>query len=240
MAPIFGWAELADTSERGRPLGRSRGGAPTSAMAHAFDALDDASATIGSWSSPARCTRPRRADAVAGSYSAGTDPIDDGRAGPAHGRARPHPRRAPGAARRTPAVLGPRRAPRRAHQQRRRADGPLLPGRARLPADDDVREPRPRRAPPTSSSTSAPATPSPSSTSPASTPATYAEVLGGLHHLAISIEVEHWKAAKPASTPPACRTTTSTRRRLYFRGPDGERLELIADPFRWMYGERVD
>ena len=27
---------------------------------------------------------------------------------------------------------------------------------------------------------------------------------------------------------------------LYFRGPDGERLELIADPLRWMYGERVD
>jgi hypothetical protein len=27
---------------------------------------------------------------------------------------------------------------------------------------------------------------------------------------------------------------------LYFLGPDGERLELIADPLRWMYGERVD
>ena len=71
-------------------------------------------------------------------------------------------------------------------------------------------------------------------------PGPYAEVLSGLHHLAISIEVEHWRAAKDrldaAGIPYDHVDVTS----LYFRGPDGERLELIADPLRWMYGERVD
>lgn len=71
-------------------------------------------------------------------------------------------------------------------------------------------------------------------------PAAYAEVLGGMHHLAISMEVHHWEAAKArleaAGVP--CDHVDGTS--LYLRGPDGERLELIADPLRWMYGERVD
>ena len=49
------------------------------------------------------------------------------------------------------------------------------------------------RARRTSSSTSATATCSRSSTSPASTSAPYAEVLGGLHHLAISVEPDRWE-----------------------------------------------
>lgn len=71
-------------------------------------------------------------------------------------------------------------------------------------------------------------------------PGPYAEVLGGLHHLAISIEQHHWEAARgrleAAGVPYDHVDGTS----IYFRGPDGERLELIADPLRWMYGERVD
>jgi catechol 2,3-dioxygenase-like lactoylglutathione lyase family enzyme len=71
-------------------------------------------------------------------------------------------------------------------------------------------------------------------------PGPYAEVLGGLHHLAISMEVASWEAAKArldeAGVPYAHIDGTS----IYFRGPDGERLELIADPLRWMYGSRVD
>lgn len=71
-------------------------------------------------------------------------------------------------------------------------------------------------------------------------PADYAEVLGGMHHLAISMEVHHWEAAKArleaAGVP--CDHVDGTS--LYLRGPDGERLELIADPLRWMYGQRVD
>ena len=42
---------------------------------------------------------------------------------------------------------------------------------------------------------------------------------------------------RPASTPAGVPYDHVDETRLYFRGPDGERLELIADPLRWMYGE---
>lgn len=71
-------------------------------------------------------------------------------------------------------------------------------------------------------------------------PGEYAEVLGGLHHLAISMEVEHWKAAKARLDAEGIPYDHVDGTSIYFRGPDGERLELIADPLRWMYGERVD
>lgn len=71
-------------------------------------------------------------------------------------------------------------------------------------------------------------------------PGPYAEVLGGLHHLAISIEVHHWEAAKARLDAAGVGYDHVDGTSLYFRGPDGERLELIADPLRWMYGERVD
>ena len=71
-------------------------------------------------------------------------------------------------------------------------------------------------------------------------PGPYDEVLGGLHHLAISIEVEHWRAAKERLDAAGVPYDHVDETSLYFRGPDGERLELIADPLRWMYGERVD
>ena len=67
----------------------------------------------------------------------------------------------------------------------------------------------------------------------------YAEVLGGLHHLAISVEPERWEhlAAKlDAAGVPTDRMSGSS---IYFRGPDGERLELISDPLREMYGTIV-
>lgn len=68
----------------------------------------------------------------------------------------------------------------------------------------------------------------------------YAEVLGGLHHLAISMEVHHWEAARARLDEAGIAYDHVDGTSLYFRGPDGERLELIADPLRWMYGERVD
>lgn len=71
-------------------------------------------------------------------------------------------------------------------------------------------------------------------------PGPYAEVLGGLHHLAISTEWEHWRAAKDRLDAAGIPYDHVDGTSLYFRGPDGERLELIADPLRWMYGERVD
>ncbi len=67
----------------------------------------------------------------------------------------------------------------------------------------------------------------------------YAEVLGGLHHLAISVEPERWdhlKAKLDAADVPYEHMSGSS---LYFFGPDGERLELIRDPLGEMYGTLV-
>jgi catechol 2,3-dioxygenase-like lactoylglutathione lyase family enzyme len=67
----------------------------------------------------------------------------------------------------------------------------------------------------------------------------YAEVLGGLHHIAISVAPEHWEQARArmdeAGVPYQLESGTS----LYFRDPDGARLELIADPLGEMYGNAV-
>jgi catechol 2,3-dioxygenase-like lactoylglutathione lyase family enzyme len=71
-------------------------------------------------------------------------------------------------------------------------------------------------------------------------PGPYEEVLGGLHHLAISIEPDQWRVAKDRLDAAGVPYDHVDETSLYFRGPDGERLELLADPLRWMYGERVD
>ncbi|KWW98844.1 VOC family protein [Carbonactinospora thermoautotrophica] len=67
----------------------------------------------------------------------------------------------------------------------------------------------------------------------------YAEVLGGLHHIAISVEPQKWERLKrkldDAGVPYQLESGTS----LYFRDPDGARLELIADPLGEMYGKKV-
>jgi catechol 2,3-dioxygenase-like lactoylglutathione lyase family enzyme len=67
----------------------------------------------------------------------------------------------------------------------------------------------------------------------------YAEVLGGLHHLAISVTPEQWEhlkgKLKTAGVP--CETVSGSS--IYFSGPDGERLELIRDPLGQMYGKAV-
>src|SRR6185312_1722182 len=55
----------------------------------------------------------------------------------------------------------------------------------------------------------------------------YAEVLGGLHHLAISVSQEKWDHLQTkldaAGVPYDVESGTST----YFRDPDGARLELL-------------
>ena len=67
----------------------------------------------------------------------------------------------------------------------------------------------------------------------------YAEVLGGLHHLAISVTPESWQHLQgkldAAGVPYQAESGTS----LYFRDPDGARVELIADPLGRMYGTSV-
>jgi catechol 2,3-dioxygenase-like lactoylglutathione lyase family enzyme len=66
----------------------------------------------------------------------------------------------------------------------------------------------------------------------------YQEVLGGHHHLAISMPKENWDRIK-AKLEAAGVPTWAHRTSIYFAGPDGERLELIAEPLGQMYGTRV-
>jgi catechol 2,3-dioxygenase-like lactoylglutathione lyase family enzyme len=66
----------------------------------------------------------------------------------------------------------------------------------------------------------------------------YAEVLGGLHHLAISVPPERWREQRQrledAGVP-----VENIDSSLYFRDPDGARIELISDPLGEMYGNPV-
>ena len=68
--------------------------------------------------------------------------------------------------------------------------------------------------------------------------ADYAEVLGGLHHLAISVAPDRWEhlRGKLATAGVECLNIDSS---LYFRDPDGTRVELINDPLGEMYGNAV-
>ena len=67
----------------------------------------------------------------------------------------------------------------------------------------------------------------------------YAEVLGGLHHLAISITHENWLAAHARLREAGVEVMEESGTSIYFRDPDGARLELLAEPLGTMYGNRV-
>jgi catechol 2,3-dioxygenase-like lactoylglutathione lyase family enzyme len=67
----------------------------------------------------------------------------------------------------------------------------------------------------------------------------YAEVLGGLHHLAISVEPQRWAQLRTNLDKAGVEYQMESGVSLYFRDPDGARLELIADPLGEMYGNRV-
>ena len=67
----------------------------------------------------------------------------------------------------------------------------------------------------------------------------YAEVLGGHHHLAISVTRENWERLKGKLADAGVETFELANTSIYFAGPDGERIELIADPLGEMYGMKV-
>jgi catechol 2,3-dioxygenase-like lactoylglutathione lyase family enzyme len=67
----------------------------------------------------------------------------------------------------------------------------------------------------------------------------YAELLGGLHHLAISVSPDRWEHLKSNLDAAGVPTMEMSGSSLYFSGPDGERLELIKDPLGEMYGTTV-
>lgn len=67
----------------------------------------------------------------------------------------------------------------------------------------------------------------------------YAEVLGGLHHLAISVEPQRWRHLRAKLDAAGVEYLLESGVSMYLRDPDGARLELLADPLGEMYGERV-
>lgn len=67
----------------------------------------------------------------------------------------------------------------------------------------------------------------------------YAEVLGGLHHVAISVEPEKWAMLRDRLDAAGIDYQTESGASIYFRDPNGARLELLSDPLGEMYGSRV-
>ena len=67
----------------------------------------------------------------------------------------------------------------------------------------------------------------------------YAEVLGGLHHVAISMEPQRWRAIVEKFRDAGVDHVVHSEVSVYFTDPDGARIELIADPLGEMYGNQV-
>ena len=67
----------------------------------------------------------------------------------------------------------------------------------------------------------------------------YAEVLGGLHHMAISVEPERWRHLVDKLDRAGVEHEVHSGVSVYFRDPDGARIELISDPLGEMYGTEV-
>jgi catechol 2,3-dioxygenase-like lactoylglutathione lyase family enzyme len=64
----------------------------------------------------------------------------------------------------------------------------------------------------------------------------YEEVLGGLHHIAISVTREKWEHLRRKLDEAGVEYLLESSVSIYFRDPDGARLELLADPLGEMYG----
>jgi catechol 2,3-dioxygenase-like lactoylglutathione lyase family enzyme len=69
--------------------------------------------------------------------------------------------------------------------------------------------------------------------------ANYAEVLGGLHHIAISVKPEQWAHLVAKLEAAGIETHIVGGTSVYFAGPDGERIELLTFPLNDMYGTVV-
>ena len=67
----------------------------------------------------------------------------------------------------------------------------------------------------------------------------YAEVLGGLHHIAISVAPSRWRRLRDKLDAAGVEYAVESEVSLYFRDPDGARVELLADPLGEMYGSKV-
>jgi catechol 2,3-dioxygenase-like lactoylglutathione lyase family enzyme len=68
-------------------------------------------------------------------------------------------------------------------------------------------------------------------------PTSYAEVLGGLHHIAISVAPDKWAYLRGKFDAAGVAYVQESGSSLYFNDPDGARVEIISDPLMEMYGE---
>ncbi|MEM9609067.1 MAG: VOC family protein [Actinomycetota bacterium] len=69
----------------------------------------------------------------------------------------------------------------------------------------------------------------------------YAEVLGGLHHVAISVSPEDYDVIRGRLAEAGIVNVgpEDVHDSTYFAGPDGERLEIIRNPLKEMYGHPI-
>jgi catechol 2,3-dioxygenase-like lactoylglutathione lyase family enzyme len=67
----------------------------------------------------------------------------------------------------------------------------------------------------------------------------YKEVLGGLHHVAISVDPARWDELVARLKEAGVDHVVHSEVSVYFQDPDGARIELIADPLGEMYGNKV-
>jgi catechol 2,3-dioxygenase-like lactoylglutathione lyase family enzyme len=67
----------------------------------------------------------------------------------------------------------------------------------------------------------------------------YREVLGGLHHIAITVTPDQWERLVAKLNAAGVEAHIVNGTSAYFPGPDGERLELLSFPLNDMYGTIV-
>jgi catechol 2,3-dioxygenase-like lactoylglutathione lyase family enzyme len=67
----------------------------------------------------------------------------------------------------------------------------------------------------------------------------YQEVLGGLHHIAISVTRESWLHLRDKLDAAGIEYMMESESSIYLHDPDGARVELISDPLCEMYGHKV-
>ena len=67
----------------------------------------------------------------------------------------------------------------------------------------------------------------------------YLETLGNINHIAISVTPEKWSHLKSKLADAGVPFTEASGTSIYFKDPDGVRLELLADPLGEMYGTKV-
>ncbi|MDF5754050.1 VOC family protein [Spongiactinospora sp. TRM90649] len=67
----------------------------------------------------------------------------------------------------------------------------------------------------------------------------YREVLGGLHHVALSVDPVTWERLRGKLEAAGVPHDMESGASIYFRDPDEARIELLADPLGEMYGSRI-